>query len=408
MASTLRPLTLVAVAAALWGCSGPASSTTVGEESTTSETSAFEVGSGPLFEVSIPEAITVNVASNGEHFPVVAWTSPGMVSVAELDLDRAQIGPGTDVSGEIDPFPHPIERPAIAIRRSGEVDIAFTTLVGGGGSVYRTSWDREAAEPPTLVSGAPRPETVLVHAAHTPDGALVLSWLEDSTLSIAIPDADGMLIELEMVDDLTCDCCNPVPVVSGDELVVAYRDLERSGTATFRDVVIVRTEDGGVNFEMVPVADDRWDLNACPFSGPAVVSSGGELVVAWMDARQSVHPDQSSSTIWVDRSTDGGRNFGDDLAVSRTGINRWPVLAVDETGTLHIVWEMQGPDGGILYAYSTDGGRSFSPPSVLVSHQPGSGAPGVPSVVVHHRRLIVSWTDATGGHVAVWDLDTPR
>ncbi len=367
-------------------------------------------GSGhrPLFQATIAGAVAVNVAVNGVDPPVVSWTSPGMVNVAELDLDRGELGPATDVSGESEPFAHPIERPAIASRSSGVVDIAFTSLVGAGGSVFWTSWDRHMASPPLLVSGEPRIETVLVHLAHSADDSLVLSWLEDSTLSVAIPGADGTPIELEMVDDLTCDCCNPVPIVTGDEMVVAYRDLERSGPATYRDVVIARSEDGGATFEMVPVADDHWDIDACPFSGPAVVSSEAGIVVAWMDARQSVHPDQMSSTIWVDRSNDGGRTFGVDLAVTGDGISRWPVLAWDEDGLLHLVWENQSPNGGIFHSFSSDGGGSFSSPVVLVANQSGRGRARVPSVAVHGTRLIVSWTDGSDGQVGVWDLEHLR
>jgi hypothetical protein len=410
---------LTIVLAALWGCTGSDSPNLSVEETSTSSaapggtsrTTTADSGHRPSFQANIPGAVAVNIAVNGVDPPVVAWTSPGIVNVAELDLDRGALGPTTDVSGEFEPFAHPIERPAIAVRSSGIVDIAFTSLVGAGGSVFWTSWDRHVASPPLPISGDPRVETVLVHATHSAHDGLVLSWLEDSTLSVAVPDGDGTPIEMEMVDDLTCDCCNPVPVVSGDsgdEIVVAYRDLERSGHATYRDVVIARSEDGGATFEMVPVADDHWDLNACPFSGPAVVSSVAGIVVAWMDARQSVHPDQSSSTIWVDRSIDGGRTFGVDIAVSYDGINRWPVLALDGSGSLHLVWEKQGLEGGILYSHSVDGGDSFSPPLVLVANHEGSGRASSPSVAVEGTSLIVSWTAGGDGHIAVWELDNLR
>jgi hypothetical protein len=245
----------------------------------------------------------------------------------------------------------------------------------------------------------------MVHLTLTGDDRPVLSWLEDSTLSVATDSGSG-LVELESVDDLTCDCCNPAPSVVGDSLVVAYRDFDMVEGEVTRNVVAVRSADGGASFEPpIPVADDDWLISGCPFSGPSIVETAGDLVVAWMDARQSVHADQAATTIWVDRSTDGGATFGTDLAVAAGGVHRWPVMAVDGNGVIHLVWETQGIDGGLSHASSADAGRSFTEPRVIVDRELNDGGPPVsPSVVAHGDRLIVTWADSDGGYVGVWAL----
>ena len=244
----------------------------------------------------------------------------------------------------------------------------------------------------------PPAETNPVHMT-LGDEAPALAWLEDSTLSVATHDG-GTPQEVEEVDDLTCDCCNPVPVRFGNRMTVAYRNQEHTADGIIRDVYAVTSPDGGGTFgEPVPVADEHWFLDGCPFSGPAATRVGDDVIVTWMDGRQSLHPEQDGTTIWVDRSTDGGETFGTDLAITEGGIHRWPTVLLDDDGTVHLIWETQATDGGISYSSSDDGGVTFTAPVVLIANTPGSGPRRAPSAVVHGDHLIVTWLDRTGGHV---------
>lgn len=121
-----------------------------------------------------------------------------------------------------------------------------------------------------------------------------------------------------------------------------------------------------------------------------------------------------STTIWVDRSSDGGATFGTDVALTDDGIHRWPMLTVDTAGTIHLVRETQSGDaGGITYSRSIDGGITFDPPTVLLPDTDDSGPRRAPSVVAHGEHLLVTWTDRDGGHLAVFTIadlpaDPPR
>lgn len=351
---------------------------------------------------ALGDAIAVTIARNGAHQPVAVWVTTEEVRAAELDLEEVEVEKATRMSGEMQPFPHPIERPAASVGADGTVTIGFVGLAEGGESVYLTRWDRRAATSPENISGPPRPETVLVHATTDPAGEPVLAWLESSTLSIGVS-AEGTIIEEENVDELTCDCCNPAPVALENELFVAYRDFDRVDGEVVRDVVAL-SRDGSGWTGPTAIADDHWFIDACPFSGPSAIVADDALVVAWMDGRQTVHPDQANSTVWVDRSEDGGHTFGADLAVTSGGLHRWPVMARDEAGAIHLVWETQGPEGGLSYSRSEDGGRSFTEPVLIVERDPEAGSPTSPSVIVHDDRLLVSWADGSGGHIAVWSI----
>lgn len=395
MRERLVPALLCIVAA---GCSGMDA---IDPDVTSHDPSPAPVAEGaPGFVLTLDDAVAVNLASRGTTL-AVAWTTHDEVRLGTVDIESGGVDDVSVVSGDIAPVAHPIERPALAIGPDGDVDVAFTSHSDPGTSVYLS----RSGEQPEVVSGAPRPETNLVHMTYRDDGA-VLSWLEDSTLSVARDDG-SRVVETESVDDSTCDCCNPVPVFTEDSLVVVYRDLDRKAGEIVRNVAAVRSVDGGFSFEApVPVADEDWFITGCPFTGPAGVDVDGTLVVAWMDARQTVHPDQSSSSIWVDRSVVGSTGFGTDFRVTQDGRHRWPTMAVDDTARVHLFWETPGEEGGLSYAVSTDTGATFSEPSLLVDRAlSGDRAPQSPSVVYHHGYLVLSWAAGGEGYVAGWDID---
>lgn len=392
---------LVALSLLLGACVDATDATSIPSTSSTSEALAPTglVGE-PVFVSTVEGAVALNVAA-GEGLVVVAATAHDDVSVSRVDLASGELIGWTVVSGDAIPAAHPIERPAVRVSPDGRVDVAFIADDAEGGVVYFSDGMSRAVP----ISRRARPETNLVSMTTAPDGSPLLTWLADSTLSVARWSDDGV-VETENVDDLTCDCCNPVPLFAGEALVVAYRDQDVVDGEIVRNVAAIRSLDGGVTYEeSVEIADDDWFLPGCPFTGPDIVQVGGAIVVAWMDARQSIHPDQSGSTIWVDRSIDGGATFGADVSVATDGRHRWPVMAVDADRVIHLVWETEGPEGGLSYAWSSDAGESFSEARLLVDREMSeSGAPATPSVVYHDGHIVVTWVDGRQGYVAAWPV----
>ncbi len=117
--------------------------------------------------------------------------------------------------------------------------------------------------------------------------------------------------------------------------------------------------------------------------------------------------------IFVNRSDDGGRTWGAQATViaqpERAGIpfEDKPQAVVDRTrgprrGTLYVAWtEFRRWQTVILFARSTDGGRSFSAP-IEISDRPGSpkdtvGADeGTTLAVAPDGTVYVAWSDSTG------------
>ena len=106
--------------------------------------------------------------------------------------------------------------------------------------------------------------------------------------------------------------------------------------------------------------------------GAAAFMQGGRLAVAWVDQRRKevllrvLGPDGRGSAAPVDVSR------------SPATFSWMPRIAAGGPDTLHVLWQeiifSGGSHGGdILYARSTDGGRSFSPPANLSRSLAGDG-----------------------------------
>jgi hypothetical protein len=185
------------------------------------------------------------------------------------------------------------------------------------------------------------------------------------------------------------------------------------------NVTVHRTKDRGATWTsqpitmVVPAGDRQW-----VDTGPGC----GTVYESW---------DNLATGIWVAKSTDGGVTFaqqtkvaanldiignlavdkasgtvyqayasgGFQLAISRTGGTTWttttvfsapnnvslsdsfPVVTVDRAGNVYAVWEQKTTTGkgktavkqfDIFYAYSTNGGQSFSAPVLIQSGSAGS------------------------------------
>ncbi|MGH8959389.1 MAG: sialidase family protein [Acidimicrobiia bacterium] len=381
-------------------CSRPLSTETTSTTTNTATTSTSHATDNETIDVA--DAVAIRVAAGADGSVWAAWSEGTELFVAEVDPVAVSVGSPTVVAGPEGIINHPLERPALAITADGEVFVAWIT---GSGNVRLARLVTEgAAVSSEVISGEVRNETALVQMIATAQGQPVVSWLEDSTLSVA---AGEPLVEHELVDDLTCDCCHPVPIQIGDQMGIGYRDLEHTTDGVVRDIAFINGSLSGASFTAsVVVADESWYLDACPLSGPTLAVSGDDVFISWMDARQSLHPDQSSSSIWFDSSGDGGQTFGTDIRLtSDDATYRTPAMAVDSSGVIHLVWERRTPEEATLeYTSSSDGGQTFAEPRPLVEGDEESGVPREAALIVVGEQMLVSWADGEGGHIGIWPL----
>ena len=190
-------------------------------------------------------------------------------------------------------------------------------------------------------------------------------------------------------------CCRPT-VAFGDkgEVYVAWRKVF---PGDIRDMVLATSTDGGKTFSSpVKLADDNWQLHACPDSGPSVVNAGGRLYAAWFSEGNN------KSGIRVAVSKGGGRSFSRPEIVSEHIVDaNHPQLSVSEDGRVVLAFqgrietksqERWNPVQAFVAAVDESG--EVSTPQALTSTQRSAAYPFVLSASA--GRVLVSWTATSG------------
>jgi hypothetical protein len=89
------------------------------------------------------------------------------------------------------------------------------------------------------------------------------------------------------IDYDVCPCCKTSLAIGDDGTV--YLGYRRVYTGNFRHITLISSKDWQTFAEPVQLSDDRWKIEACPVSGPALKFDNGSLAVAWYsggDARE--------------------------------------------------------------------------------------------------------------------------
>ena len=164
-----------------------------------------------------------------------------------------------------------------------------------------------------------------------------------------------------------------------------------------RGVRYVQSLDGGVTFDTTKLID----ANACPCCNVQTAADGeGNVYISWRKVFGS--GDTQVRDMVVATSTDGGKTFSGPVKIHDDGfkfkgcVHVGAPMAIDSTGTLHIVWYNGAPGHqGMYYATSTDNGQNFSEPMPILT---GDWVPPQRIYIAVDNDDIVwlTWEDATG------------
>lgn len=185
-----------------------------------------------------------------------------------------------------------------------------------------------------------------------------------------------------VIDDLVCDCCQTDVAMTGNSLVLAYRDRTSDD---IRDIVVRRLEDGKWTAR-VQVGPDGWFFPGCPINGPAIAADGEEVVVAWFAAPND------DPKVRLARSSNGGRTFLDPVSVDTAGSFGHVDVALLEDGDAAVSWVRRDGKGQVALSVrliSVDGvlGDIYTV-STLNTARPLD----FPQMVSNGRSLIFAWT----------------
>lgn len=212
---------------------------------------------------------------------------------------------------------------------------------------------------------------------------------EDEVFRVSSPDA-GRTFGTRTAVSATPERSSRDPdIAAGGALVaVAYEE----GSDDDEDVFVARSVDGGERFAR-PVNVSR-DANRAV---EATVALSGSLVhVAWEARGDDL--DAADDRVAYARSTDGGATFSAPSMLRARVALRRPAIAADGD-IVHLVACSPGDKSGLFasdayYSRSTDRGATWSAP-VNLSKNPGDCSN--PAVATARGKVYVAWTDSTPG-----------
>ncbi len=156
------------------------------------------------------------------------------------------------------------------------------------------------------------------------------------------------------------------------------------------DILIAKSTDGGETFG-TPI---NISNNPETFSGfPSIAINGKYIYVVWVEA---------PGDILIAKSTDGGETFSPPVNISNNpGPSNQPQVFVSNN-EVFVVWQDGTPvvnSREILFAKSTDGGETFSPPLNISEN---NGFSVAPTMHVLGNEVYIAWSDDTEGYYEIY------
>lgn len=209
---------------------------------------------------------------------------------------------------------------------------------------------------------------------------------------------------------------------NGNMFVATYvRDPGSALGITYLRTVIVGPGTPSANF--FGRFNDKPSLKVDTWSGSP---NKGNVYASW-----TLFPGAGQDEILFSRSTDQGQTFSRPIIISKSVANaQGSGIAVTPDGTVYVVWRQfafpaSGINNAILFVKSTDGGRTFSDPSVIrpiqgydrsdvlvsgsIARDCGSGPDLCQSGFTFHRSdsLPQATADKHGNVYVTWEQVTP-
>jgi hypothetical protein len=339
----------------------------------------------------------------------LAWMAGGQVSVASSkDEGHSFSAPVLVTNGPMDLDWGPDARPKIVIDRNGGIALAFSIFKDkafNGQVLYTRSADGgqsfAALRPITPSNESQR----FVALALDADGSLFAAWLDKRNRVPALQngqkyegaglffasssDGGATYSEARLAQDNICECCRlGLAFAAPGHPVIVFRNIFEGSV---RDHAVVTFADPATPGEIHRVSQDDWQIAACPHQGPSLsISIAGTYHVTWSTSGKV------RKGLFYAYSRDGGRTFSDPLPVGQPDRNPSRPYVFAGSHQTELVWkEFDGEKTTVKLMTSQDDGEHWSEPKTISSTLDTSDHP---LLVSDGRRTYLSWMTKADGY----------
>ncbi len=351
--------------------------------------------------------VTPAFASDGTLW--LAWMAGGKISVASSrDAGKSFSAPVEATPEKLNLDWGPDARPKIAIDAKGGIALAFSIFrdKAFNGQVLATRSDDggksfAAARPITVNNESQRFETI----GFDNKGELFAAWLdkrnrvpareagkkyEGAALYFASStDGGASYSDARMAIDNTCECCRiALAFDPSNHPVVVFRNIFEGG---IRDHAVIAFGDAATPGEPRRVAVDDWQIAACPHHGPSLaIAANGSYHVSWFTSGRA------RKGLFYAYSRDGGKSFSAPLAIGDPKRSPSRPYMLSGPHGLVMAWkEFDGEKTTVSLMTSKDDGESWSKPLAIAGT---SDASDHPLLVTDGRRTYLSWMTKADGY----------
>ena len=219
------------------------------------------------------------------------------------------------------------------------------------------------------------------------DNHVYFAWLEKSdnnSTNIVFSKSDDKASSASVPLYLTHNLGNsgiPKLVATGNQVYLAWEDNSKGNF----DVFVSKSDDYGASFHL-PV---DMSASAGESGTPEIMISKDNVYAVWMDNSSGNYD------ILFAKSTDGGKTFGAPVNISRQHADSgYPQFAVNGND-IYVTWTQTITDTNydIFFAKSTNNGDTFDAPINISNNIGASGWPKIAS----DGNIYISWVDSSPG-----------